>query len=131
MRECVRIPTEGSDVNAGERYRLHRGNLAMNFLFVLNFNQFVEMPRQNGKTVGAVCRYLWAFNFGTTNSSMMFIHKDHSGSKGNLKKLKEIRDELPSYLKMDSAKNNEGKKLKIPNTVVMIQHPYNNNKITL
>ena len=130
LREVVRIPVQGGDVNSGARYKLHRGNLAMNFLFVLNFNQFVEMPRQNGKTVGAICRYLWAYNFGTTNSSMMFIHKDHSGSKNNLKSLKEIRDALPSYLRMDSATNNEGKKLKVPNTVVMMQHPYNNNKIT-
>ena len=30
---------------------------------------------------------------------------------------------------MSSAVNNDGKKLKVPNTVVMIQHPFNNNVI--
>lgn len=130
LREVIRIPTQGGTVGSGSRYKLHRGNLAMNFLFVLNFNMFVEMPRQHGKTIAALCRYLWVYNFGTSNSEIMFMHKDHTGSKKNLKDLKNIRDTLPSYLQMSSAVNSEGKKLKVPNTIVMIQHPFNNNKIT-
>jgi hypothetical protein len=130
LREVVRIPEQGGAVGSGSRYKLHRGNLAMNYLFVLNFNQFVEMPRQHGKTTAALVRYLWVYNFGTSNSEIMFIHKDHPGSKKNLKELKAIRDALPSYLQMSSAIDSEGKKLKVPNTIVMIQHPYNNNKIT-
>ena len=130
LREVVRIPDQGGQVNAGARYKLHRGNLAMNFLFQINFNMFVEMPRQHGKTVAALCRYLWVYNFATTNSEIMFMHKDHTGSKKNLKQLKDIRDSLPSYLQFDSAINSEGKKLKVPNTVVNIQNPFNNNKIT-
>ena len=129
LREIVRIPVQGGAVNSGARYELHRGNLAMNFLFILNFNMFVEMPRQHGKTIAAVCRYLWIYNFGTSNSEIMFMHKDHSGSKGNLKTLKNIRDALPSYLQMSSNIDINGNKLKVPNTVVMIQHPFNNNKI--
>lgn len=129
LREVVRIPVQGGAVNSGARYELHRGNLAMNFLFILNFNMFVEMPRQHGKTIAAVCRYLWIYNFGTSNSEIMFMHKDHSGSKGNLKTLKNIRDALPSYLQMSSNIDINGNKLKVPNTVVMIQHPFNNNKI--
>lgn len=130
LREVIRIPTQGGTVGSGSRYKLHRGNLAMNFLFVLNFNQFVEMPRQHGKTTAALVRYLWVYNFGTSNSEIMFMHKDHTGSKKNLKELKALRDALPSYLQMSSAVNSEGKKLKVPNTIVMIQHPFNNNKIT-
>ena len=129
LREVVRIPVQGGTVGSGARYKLHRGNLAMNFLFILNFNMFVEMPRQHGKTIAAVCRYLWIYNFGTSNSEIMFMHKDHSGSKGNLKTLKNIRDALPSYLQMSSNIDINGNKLKVPNTVVMIQHPFNNNKI--
>lgn len=130
LREIVRIPDQGGDVSSGKRYKLHRGNLAMNFLFIMNFNQYIELPRQHGKTVGAVCRYLWVYNFGTTNSEIMFIHKAHQGSKDNLNKLKTIRDALPSYLQMSTVLNEEGKKLKAPNTVVEIKHPTNNNKIT-
>ena len=90
---------------------------------------FVVLPRQFGKTIGAVSRYLWAYNFGTTNSEIMFMHLDHSRAKGNLKTLKTFRDILPSYLRMDSNVNAEGKKLKVPNTVVTIQNPFNNNRI--
>lgn len=130
LREVVRIPEQGGTVNSGSRFKLHRGNLSMNFLFTLNFNMFVEMPRQHGKTTAALVRYLWVFNFGTSNSEIMFIHKDHNGSKKNLKDLKALRDALPSYLQMSSAVNAEGKKLKVPNTIVTMQHPFNHNKIT-
>lgn len=127
-REVVRIPVQGA-TGSGIRFQLHRGNLAMNFLFTLNYNMFVELPRQKGKTVAALCRYLWVYNFGTTNSKIMFIHKDHAGSKDNLKHLKEIRDALPEYLQMSSATTTDGKKLKVPNTVVSIQNPFNKNQI--
>ena len=130
IREVIRIPEQGAQAGSGARYGLHRGNLAMNFLFVLNFNQFVELPRQFGKTTAALARYLWVYNFGTTNSEIMFAHKDHTGSKSNLAKMKGIREALPSYLQMESAINAEGKKLKVQNTVVAIQNPYNSNKIT-
>ena len=130
LREVVRIPVQGGAVGNGFRYKLHRGNLAMNFLFILNYNMFVELPRQHFKTTSALVRYLWCYNFGTSNSEIMFVHKDHSGSKGNLRDLKEIRDALPSYLQMSSAVAIDGHKLKVPNTVVAMQHPINNNKIT-
>lgn len=129
LREVVRIPDEGGATGSGARYKLHRGNLAMNFLFVLNYNQFVELPRQFGKTVAAECRYLWCYQFGTTNSEIMFLHKDHGGSKKNLRGLKNIRDSLPEYLQMTSATGVDGKKLKVPNTVETIQHPINRNRI--
>lgn len=87
------------------------------------------MPRQFGKTIGAVCRYLWVYNFGTTNSEIMFIHKAHSGSKNNLASLKVMREALPSYLQMSSILNEEGKQLKAPNTITEIKHPTNHNRI--
>ena len=101
----------------------------MNFLFVLNYNMFVEMPRQHGKTVAAQCRYLWCYQFGTTNSEIMFLHKDHNGSKKNLRGLKFIRDNLPDYLQMTAATGMDGKKLKVPNTIETIMHPINKNRI--
>ena len=128
LREVIRIPVAGAG-DQGIRYQLHRGNLAMNFLFTLNYNQFVELPRQWFKTKSALCRYLWVFNFGTSNSEIMFMHKDHTSSKGNLNDLKSIRDLLPSYLKMDSPVGQNGKKLKATNTVVQLLNPFNRNHI--
>ena len=76
-REVVRIPEEGGAVGSGTRYKLNRGNLAMNYMFVYNINQFVEFPRQHGKTVSALVWYLWVFNFGATNTRIMFANKKH------------------------------------------------------
>lgn len=129
IREVVRIPDQGGSVSSGKRYKLHRGNLAMNFLFTLNYNMFVELPRQHFKTMSALCRYLWTFNFGTTNSEIMFIHKNHDGSKENLGRVKRLREALPKYLQMSSAIGVDGKKLKVSNTVETLQHPTNYNKI--
>ena len=130
LRNVLRFPIQGGDTSKGKRYRLDRAGIAINFLFILNYNAYIIIPRQLGKTSNILARMLWVYNFGTTNSEIMFIHKDHGGSKKNLRDLKAMRDILPSYLRFDSAVNTEGKKLKVPNTIVNIQHPYNNNKIT-
>lgn len=130
LREIVLVPSQGGAAGGGDRYQLHRGNLAINFLYTLNYNQYIILPRQCGKSIAACCRYLWCYNFGTTGSEIVFMHKDHNGSKDNLKRVKSIRDALPSYLQLSTSINQEGKKLKVPNTIVMIQNPFNNNKIT-
>ena len=126
IREVVRLPAEGQEIP----YNLSRGNLAMSYMFVYNISQFVEFPRQHGKTVSALCWYLWVFNFGGKNIKMLFAHKKHSGAKDNLKSLKNIRDQLPPYLKMDSAIDQmTGKQIKAPNTLETLQNPINKNLI--
>ena len=129
IREVLRIPEEGGAMGSGKRYELSRGNLAMNYMFVYNINQFVEFPRQHGKTVSALCWYLWVFNFGATNTKMIFANKKHDDSKANLRKMRDIRDSLPDYLKMDSVIGNDGKQIKAPNTAETLQNPLNKNQI--
>jgi hypothetical protein len=129
LREVVRIPEQGGQAGSGARYKLHRGNLALNFGFTLNWNMFLELSRQHFKTVSALCRLLYEFNFGTTSSEMMFINKKHEDSKMNLARLKDLRSALPAYLRMDESFDREGKKLKASNTVETLQHPTNGNKV--
>lgn len=129
LREVLRIPIEGDPTGRGAQYELNRANLAMNYLFEINYNFYLEIPRQTGKSTGMMSRFLWVYNFGTTNSAIALLHKDHSGSKDNLATLVKYRDALPSYLQMSSAVGMDGKKLKVKNTVVTIQHPLNNNRI--
>lgn len=38
IREVVRIKDEGGAAGSGKRYKLHRGNLALNFGFICNWN---------------------------------------------------------------------------------------------
>ena len=102
----------------------------MNYMFIHNINQFVEFPRQHGKTVSALCWYLWVFNFGAKNTRMIFANKKHDDSKGNLRTLKNLRSTLPDYLKIETTIGPDGKYIKVPNTMETLQHPRNNNLIT-
>lgn len=129
IREVVRIPDQGGDVGAGKKYGLHRGNLAMNFGFIMNWCLFCEFPRQNGKTISAVIWYLWCFNFGTTNSEFMFINKSLSDSKLNLERLKDIRSALPDYLRFDQPMQIGGKTIKPKSNIETLEHISNGNKI--
>ncbi len=128
LREVVRIPDSGG-LGGGSRYELHRGNLALTFCLMLNLNIFLELPRQQGKTISALCWYLWVFNFGTTNSEMAFMNKKMDDSKLNLQRMKEIRSALPSYLQMSQMQTSDGKIIKAANTVESLVHPSNGNKI--
>lgn len=129
IRNVVRIPVQGGEVGGGVPYKLTRANLAMSFGFVMNWNMFLEIPRQNGKTVSALCWYLWVFLFGTRNSKMLFLNKKLDDSKMNLQTLKDIRDSLPDYLRMNSEYGINGKKLKAKNSAETISNLSNNNLI--
>lgn len=128
IREVVRVPSAGG-VGNGTRYELTRGNLALNYCMAINLNIFFELPRQQGKTMSALCRYLYLFNFGTTNSEIAFLNKRLEDSKLNLARLKELRAALPSYLQMSEVITDDNKRVKATNTVMALQHPINGNKI--
>ena len=126
LRECVRVSTPAGK----SRYKLHRGNMAQTYLFERNFNQYDIQPRQFGKTIGGCCCYLWVYNFAARNSEILFYHKDHGGSKSNLKTLKELRDNLPEYLQMKADSiGQSGRKVKVPNTVETANNIITGNRI--
>lgn len=127
IREVVRIPQAGKA--GGIPFILHRGNLAMLFCLMLNLNTMCILPRQTGKTYCAVVWYLYLFNFGTNSSEISFLNKKFEDSKNNLTRIKDTRDLLPSYLKMDQMFAPDGSKLKGKNSVESITHPINRNII--
>ena len=127
IREVVRIPQAGK--SGGIPFILHRGNLAMLFCLMLNLNTMCILPRQTGKTYCAVVWYLYLFNFGTNSSEISFLNKKFEDSKNNLTRIKDTRDLLPSYLKMDQIFAPDGSKLKGRNSVESITHPINRNII--
>ena len=112
-------------------YKLTRGNLALSFCQMLNLNIFYEAPRQQGKTVSSAIRYLYIYNFGTSNTKMAFLHKNMDGAKDNLQTLKDIRDLLPPYLIMKERLLPDGKSDKGKNNTTEILNPYNNNNIKI
>ena len=125
LREVVRIPSEGGQVGSGVPYKLNRGNLALHFLMLNNYNVFLEMPRQQGKTTAALVHYLWVFNYRTSNSQILFIHQKHQRAKDNLADLKDLRGVLPSYLQMDSMILWDGTRAKVKNKVETLEHHTN------
>lgn len=126
LREIVRIPDAGGH---GTMFQLHRGNLALLFLVMMNINIYVELPRQTGKTIAAVTWYLYLYLFGTRSTEISFLNKKFDDSKDNLDRLKKIKDMLPSYLKMDVVYASNGSKLKARENVETMQHPINLNRI--
>ena len=127
FREVVRIPDSGQAT--GVKFELSRGNLALIFCLMMNLNIFLEQPRQTGKTISSLCWYLYLFNFGTANAEMSFLNKKLDDSTLNLQRVREIRELLPSYLKMDQAFAPDGSKIRGKNNVQTLQHPVNGNRI--
>jgi hypothetical protein len=93
-REVVKIPVPGGVKD----FELHRGNLAMLWTMHMNVKSCTVLPRQNYKTISTVVGLLWVYDFGTTNSQMIFSNKEFKDSKLNLKRFKDIRKLLPKWL---------------------------------
>ena len=132
LRVIARVPVEGGAIGpgAGIPYQLNRGNLALSWCFVNNIDQYVVLPRQIGKTIGALLVILWVFLF-STNTKMMFLCKDGPGSKENLRKLKDLREMLPLYMQSKIVINEDGEKKNAKgDNVTFLLHPINGNRIT-
>lgn len=95
LREVVRIPVAGKSIP----YSLNLGNLALTYIKHLNLNSITLLPRQTGKTIGAIVHDLYLFYFVSTNTKFTYANKSFTDSKDNLKRFKDIRDELPDYIK--------------------------------
>lgn len=131
LRECIRIPDQGGSTGngGGVKFKLSRANLGLIFCLSMNLNTYLVIPRQQGKTVSAICWYLYLYIFGTSNSEMSFVNKKHDDSKLNLNRLKEIRSALPSYLSMEVMYRADGKPLKSYDSVEKLVNPVNKNII--
>ena len=128
LREVARVPVTGNP--QGSMYNLNRGNLAFNFCALYNLNVFFEMPRQQGKTMAAALWYLYIYNFGSTGSEITFMHKDMTGAKDNLQRVKACRELLPDYLQMSQEYSMvNGKKKRLPSTVQTMTNSITHNMI--
>lgn len=100
LRECVRIPEQGGAVGpgSGSPFILHRGNLAASYCFFNNVDFYLVIPRQCFKTWSTLALILWAFLFGTTNSSITFVNKKQKDADRNLKNFKAAKAALPIFM---------------------------------
>jgi hypothetical protein len=95
FREVVRIPVPGGKIP----YELNRGNLALSWCKSMNLNLILLLPRQNGKTIGAITDDTWTYHFGTENTDILYGNKELKDSTLNLKRFKDIIDSLPQFIK--------------------------------
>ena len=95
LREVVCVPVSGGQVP----YALHLGNLFLTWCMISNINCYLLLPRQNYKTVSACAMYLWMYGFGTKNSHFLFFNKELGDSQNNLKRVKDLQEELPAWLR--------------------------------
>lgn len=126
IREVVRVMSPGGDPVP---YELHRGNLTMNYCLTRNLSVYIELPRQNYKSISACAWYLWLYLFGTVNSQMLFATKDKTFAKENLERVKKLLDSLPHYFKYKIYSEVSGKELKEKSSVETMENYYNHNKI--
>lgn len=127
IREVVRIPVSGNE--KGKPYGLHRGNLACTWCLINNINFFLEMPRQNGKSIAIDVILLWLYNFGTTNTSMLIMNKAHDDAKENLDRIKEMRDVLPAYLRLNTKKLATGERSVVKEKREIVKHQKTKNTL--
>lgn len=99
LREIARIPVAGEK----RRIELTRGTLAISWSVINNISAIVVLPRQCYKTYTVAALYLWFFYWGCTNTDFMLFSYSDAILQGNLQRIKELRDNLPSYLNLYKA----------------------------
>lgn len=96
IREIVRIPIPGGKTS----FELHPGNLAITWAVFNSFDFAVMLPRQRYKTVSIAAALAWVYDFGTTNTHMLFGNKSLGDAKNNLRRFREIRELYPKFIEM-------------------------------
>ena len=96
IRECVLIPAAGGNVS----FNLNRGTLAELWALYNNMSNITVLPRQTGKTFAFCAFYVWVFYFGGRNTDITLFSYNDGILQANLQRLKDIRDNLPSYLNL-------------------------------
>ena len=94
FREVLRIPIVGGLVP----FEMHLGNMALVHLALRNVNTILVLPRQHYKTITSICIFLYAYEFITTNSTIIFSNKEAKDAMLNLDRYKEIRKRLPQWM---------------------------------
>lgn len=127
LREVARITEAGKP--DGVPYRANRGNIAQAYLFLHDLDSWLCISRQQGKTMSCLELLLWVYNFGTTDSQFIFINKDGDNAKENLRRVGNLIDILPEYMRFESIMEEDGKITKAKKNATMYRHPITKNTI--
>ena len=106
LREIIRISAPGASPIP---YQLNRANLALSWCFANSVNAFIAMPRQKGKSIGTISLDSWAMYFGYKNAVIAMFAKDDKLIQENVKRMKNMRNNLPQYLVSRSIHDTDNK----------------------
>ncbi|MGL5312439.1 MAG: hypothetical protein ACRC92_04225 [Peptostreptococcaceae bacterium] len=121
LREVCRVFTEDGYI----RYKLHIGNLSMNFLALQNFSYYHEQSRQTGKTIGDSCLTGYQFAHGTKNTKFGIYSYDNAKVSENIRNIMNILEGDPEYLKVHTLTVKETE----DNTLVFKEKPESAKKV--
>lgn len=128
-REIFKAPaTAGLSPN---QITANRANVALWWLFFNHVTVLLTQPRQTGKSFNTDILMSALFNFMCSNTQINLLTKDDTLRAANIKRLKDIYDELPSYLNFktkDDANNTETITIKRWNNTYLTHVPQSSPK---
>jgi hypothetical protein len=119
IREVVKINSTGGAV----KYELHLGNMAMHYMQIKNKDIILCLPRQHFKTWSSVVWYSWIYLYQAKNYTIIFSNKQLQDSQENLKRIMDVIEVLPPYLKSHMNLKND------TDNINMLRLAENNNTI--
>lgn len=108
LREIARAPALAGTVP--KRIEVNRSNLALWWCFFNHIFIILTQPRQTGKSFNTDWLMTTLMNFVCNNTQINLMTKDDKLRSDNISRLKNIYDELPTYLKFktkEDANNTE------------------------
>lgn len=103
FREVLRIPSTGT--KNGISFIASRGNIGLIFLFLCHITLLLIMPRQTGKSMGTFGLFTYLIGIACINTTMFMLTKDNQLRLKSVENIKELLENLPSYLFLKSKKD--------------------------
>lgn len=103
FREVVRVPSQGSVEPV--RLRANRGNIALWWCFFNHITSLLIQPRQTGKSLSTDCLMTLLMSVVCVKTRINLLTRGDSLRMANIKRIKDIMDELPPYLKLRNRKD--------------------------
>ena len=109
FREIAKAPAMGG--SGSVPMEANRGNISLYWLFFNHIMTFLIQIRQTGKSFSTDSLMTYLMHIGCDDTQINLLTKDDSLRRANVQRLKDIADELPSYLnqktKEDAANTEE------------------------
>ena len=98
IREVMIIP--GSDAFETVQFRMNRGMGALYWLYFTHCVPYLVMIRQTGKSFGMDTLDIWLSNYRLYYAGLSLVTKNETLRASNMRRIKEIEETLPWYLKV-------------------------------